>query len=191
MRLALFSFLPEDLVSSLEKIGIRTDADLLFSSVTADILRRLPPGIVTLQDLKHYMAQITDKSSALGVRGDILLALECEKQEQALDSVGSGVKDLDALLNGFGGPRVFELSGEKAAGKTVGCLFLGESVFTLQVYIQALAMHLVLRHLVNNPHSGALWMDTAGDFSAERVAKLLQFHDGAVCNYLLELFSCC
>jgi RAD51-like protein 3 len=118
MRLSLFPFLPENIVSSLEQIGIRTDSDLLFSASTADILRRLPPGTATLQDLTHYTAQIVDKCSALGVRGDVLLALELEKQEQALD-LGSGVTDLDILLNGFGGSRVFEISGEKASGKTV------------------------------------------------------------------------
>lgn len=122
MRLALFPFLPEDLVLSLEQIGIRTDSDFLFSASPGDILRRLPVGTVTLQDLNSYTAQITDKSSAPGIRGDILLAFECEKQAQELD-FGSGVKDLDALLNGFGGTRVFEISGEKASGKTVSSIF--------------------------------------------------------------------
>lgn len=105
-------------MSSLDQIGIRTDSDLLFSSTTADILRRLPPGTMNIRDLIHYTAQIIEESSALGVRGDVLLALERAKQEQELD-FASGVTDLDALLNGFGGSKVFEVSGEKAAGKTV------------------------------------------------------------------------
>jgi RAD51-like protein 3 len=117
MRLSLFPFLPQDLVLSLEQIGIRTDSDFLFSSIT-DILQKLPPGSVTLQDLKIYISEITNKCSALGVRGNILLALEHERQEQELN-LGSGVKDLDALLDDFGGSRVFEISGEKASGKTV------------------------------------------------------------------------
>jgi hypothetical protein len=43
-------------------------------------------------------------------------------------------------------------------------------------------MHVVLRHLVNNPLSGALWMDTTGDFSAERATQLIQLHGGVVSN---------
>jgi RAD51-like protein 3 len=120
MRLALFPFLPGDLVSSLQHIGIRTDSDILFSASTTDILQRLPPGTTTLRDLNNYIAQLTDKCAAIGVRGDTLLALEHEKKEQELDlDLGSGVEDLDTLLNGFGGSRVFEISGEKASGKTV------------------------------------------------------------------------
>ncbi|KIM84382.1 hypothetical protein PILCRDRAFT_410642 [Piloderma croceum F 1598] len=167
MRLSLYPFLPENVVSSLDQIGIRTDSDLLFSSTPADILRRLPPGTVNIQDLRHYTAQIIEEGSALGVRGDVLLALERTKQDQELD-FASGVTDLDALLNGFGGSRVFEVSGEKASGKT------------------ALAMHVVLRHLVNNPHSGALWMDTTGDFSAERATQLIQLHGGVDASTALE-----
>jgi RAD51-like protein 3 len=118
MRLSLYPCLPENIVSSLDQIGIRTDSDLLFPSTTADILRRLPPGTMNIQDLRHYTAQIIEESSALGVRGDVLLSLERAKQEQKLD-FASGVINLDALLNGFGGSRVFEVSGEKASGKTV------------------------------------------------------------------------
>jgi RAD51-like protein 3 len=50
-------------------------------------------------------------------------------------------------------------------------------------------MHVVLRHLVNNPQSGALWMDTTGDFSAERMTQLIQLHNGAVCDPLSQLAS--
>lgn len=128
MRLSLFPFLPQDLVLSLEQIGIRTDSDFLFSSIT-DILQKLPPGTVTLQDLKTYISEITNKCSALGVPGNVLLAFEHERQEQESD-LGSGVKDLDALLDNFGGSRVFEISGEKASGKTVSSVSLGSTVFT-------------------------------------------------------------
>ena len=189
MRLAFFTFLPEALVVSLEQIGIRTDSDLLFSASTADILQLLPPGTVTFQNLKNYIAQITDRCSAVGVRGDILLTIECEKQDQEPD-LGSGLKDLDVLLNGFGGSRVFEVSGEKSSGKTVSFNFvLGEIVSTFAN--KALVMHITLRHLTNSPHAGALWMDTTGDFSAERVTQLLQLHDGAVCDHLPNLLNRC
>jgi RAD51-like protein 3 len=122
MRLSLFAFLPEDFVSSLEQIGIRTESDLLFSAPTADILRKLPSETVTLQELKNYTTQVVDECSVLGVCGDALLAVEREKQERVLD-FGSGVRNLDALLNGFGGSRVFEISGEKATGKTARSIY--------------------------------------------------------------------
>lgn len=120
MRLSLFSFLPKDLVSALEQAGIRTDSDLMFSASTIDILQKLAPGTVTLAELNAYKDQIVSKSSALGVRGHALLDLERERVASRLDlDLTSGVNELDALLDGFGGSRVFEVSGEKASGKTV------------------------------------------------------------------------
>jgi RAD51-like protein 3 len=177
MRLTLFSCIPHNLVSSLERIGISTDSDLLFSASTAEILQKLPPNTVSLQDLKEYTAQITERSAVLGVRGDQLLALD-DASGDGLD-LSSGVYDLDALLNGFGGSRVFEISGEKGSGKTVSP-YESEGLLSSICGLQALAMHVTLRCLVNNQHSGALWMDTTGDFSAERVTQLLQSHKGEV-----------
>lgn len=177
MRLALFSCLPHTLVFSLEEIGICTDSDLLFSASTAEILQKLPSHTVSLQDLKKYTAQITERTAVLGVRGDKSLALADASGDEL--RISSGVHDLDALLDGFGGSRVFEISGEKGSGKTVSLYPLPLAIKS-NSGLQALAMHVVLQCLVNNNLFGALWMDTTGDFSAERVAQLLQSHKGEV-----------
>lgn len=120
MRLSLFPFLPEALVMSLGEIGIQTDADLLFSKSAAEIVQSLPSGTLTLQDLRRYTSQVTEKAAALGVRGDHLLAFKIGKQDQpdGFDFM-SGISNLDALLGPSCGSRVLELSGEKASGKTV------------------------------------------------------------------------
>ncbi|KZP27338.1 P-loop containing nucleoside triphosphate hydrolase protein [Athelia psychrophila] len=161
MRLSLFPFLPGELVSALERAGIKTDSELMFAASTVDIWRKLPPGTVTLDDLNDYRDQVVTKISATGIRGDVLFDLELGTCEAQVD-LTSGLKDLDALLGdgGFGGSRVFEVSGEKASGKT------------------ALAMHVVLRHLVRNPSSAALWMDTTGDFLPYQASQLIDLHAG-------------
>ena len=122
MRLAaLVPFIPENLVTSLERCGIRTDADLLFSAPVFDIFRSLPPGTVTLRDLKRYVDTVAEKVSAPGISAEKLLDLEI--QAQSNDSgLQSGVPELDHLLDGFGGCRVIEISGDKQSGKTVSSL---------------------------------------------------------------------
>ena len=118
MRLLLFPFIPAELVSALEQASIKTDSDLMFATSTADILRKIAPGIVTLAELNHIKEQVIAMTSANGVRGDILLELELSRREEQPDFM-SGIHDLDALLDGFGDSRIFEVSGEKASGKTV------------------------------------------------------------------------
>lgn len=115
MRLAaLVPTLPIELVESLEKCGIRTDTDILFSGTAADIFQRLPRDTVSLRDLTKYIALVTEHAAAPGVRADILLSRESLDYE-----LTSGVPELDRLLGGFGGSRVFEISGDKGSGKSV------------------------------------------------------------------------
>lgn len=113
--------LPADLVLSLEKVGIRTDTDFLFSGTPAEIFQRLPPGTVSLHELTIYIALVTEKASAPGVCADQLLSLETDSHNNR-DEFTCGVPELDALLGGFGGSRVFEISGDKGSGKTVRIL---------------------------------------------------------------------
>jgi hypothetical protein len=40
----------------------------------------------------------------------------------------------------------------------------------------------MLRHLAHHPESGALWIDTTGEFSAERIAQILGSNDEQVVN---------
>lgn len=120
MRLqSLILSIPGDLVAALEACGIRTAADLLFSGTPIDILQRLPPGVVSLADLKTYIALVTESASARGIRGDALYPEELQRRHGYDTDVTCGVDELDALVNGFGGGRVFEISGDRGSGKTV------------------------------------------------------------------------
>lgn len=134
MRLSLYSFIPESLVASLQEIGIRTDSELMFSKTPVEILRLLPSGTVSMQDLQNYITRITAEASAIGVRGDHLLALEDAKREQkkALD-LGTGVQRLDALLGDLADYTLLEVSGEKGSGKTVKyqLLIQGAPIYTI------------------------------------------------------------
>ncbi|KDQ57033.1 hypothetical protein JAAARDRAFT_58515 [Jaapia argillacea MUCL 33604] len=165
MRLSsLIPLLPEHLVKALEICDIRTDTDLLFSGSPLDILHQLPPNTVNLPDLTKYIEQVIEKASAPAIRGDEWLA----RESQATSNLSSGVTELDDILKGFSSPCLLEFSGSKGSGKT------------------ALALHLVLRHLVNNPDAGALWIDTLADFSVERVSETLAKFDQETSSTVLE-----
>ena len=120
MRLqSLIPAIPGDLVAILEDCGFRTDTDLLFSGSPIDILQKLPPGVVTLADLKTYIALVAEKTSARGIRGDELYAEQLQRQLDYDTNITCGVDELDTLVKGFGNGRVFEISGERGSGKTV------------------------------------------------------------------------
>jgi len=155
MRLSnLVPSLPAPLVASLEANGIRTEVDLLFSASTFDIFRRLPAGTVTLQELINYTSVAAELCAAPGVS-----AYEVFSQEEAARSneveLQSGNSELDALLQGLGGRKVIELSGDKGSGKSV------------------LALNLLLHHLKSCSGSNAIWIDTTGEFSPERTSDIL------------------
>lgn len=123
MRLATcIPTLPTELVACLEKCGIRTDADLLFSSPVLDIFRRLPPGTVSLHDLTKYVEVVAELTSAPGISGSDLLQQAQEIQESALE-FPSGIPELDELVGGFVGGHVYEISGDRQSGKTVSNFF--------------------------------------------------------------------
>lgn len=120
MRLQSFiPAIPRDLVAALEACGIRTDTDFLFSGTPIDILQRLPSGVISLADLKTYIALVTETASARGIRGDALYTEELQRQCDYDTDLSCGVDELDALVGGFGNGRVFEISGDKGSGKTV------------------------------------------------------------------------
>ncbi|KAJ7095090.1 P-loop containing nucleoside triphosphate hydrolase protein [Mycena belliarum] len=152
--------IPAQLVSSLETCGIRTDTDLLFSASPFDILRRLPPGSTTLSELKQVTALVAKLASGSGHSAADLLSLT--HTERSGEAFLSGIPQLDELLCGLATPcRLIEVSGCKGSGTT------------------SLLLHLVLRHLVHQPKSGVLWVDSTGDFSAARAAEILELGDGA------------
>ena len=118
MRLAtLVPQIPSDLVNTLEKCGICTVADLIFSS-PIDIYGQLPVGSISLFDLQQLSSHVATLASASGTLGTQLLQRQIEAHEMA-PKLSTGVTELDDLLGGFGGCRVLEISGDTQSGKTV------------------------------------------------------------------------
>jgi RAD51-like protein 3 len=179
MRLrSLIPTIPGDIVAVLEACGIRTDADLLFSGSPIDILQRLPPGVVSLADLKAYTALVADNASARGIRGDALYTVELQRQHAYHTDLTCGVDELDALVNGFGGGRVFEISGDRGSGKTVWRTRFHHRIS--QPRHQLLVSQIALRLLATYKEASVLWMDTAGAFSVERTRQMVQHLYGEV-----------
>ncbi|KAI6102182.1 P-loop containing nucleoside triphosphate hydrolase protein [Pisolithus sp. B1] len=157
MRLrTLVPTIPADLVSAFESCGIKTDTDLLFfDGSNLELFAKLPRGlVVTCGELEKYVSLVAERASPPGIRGDEELeAALCKQRENALE-LSSGVGELDKLVGGFGGGRVFEISGEQGSGKT------------------ALALQISLRLLIAQPDTSVLWVDTRGDFSVGRTARV-------------------
>jgi len=123
MRLnSLVPSIPAELVAALENsCSIRTDTDLLFSGSSLNIIKKLPLGTVTLSDLEMFTQLVAERASAPGRRGDEILA-EISARNDIHSQVSCGVRELDDLVDGFGGSRVIEISGDKESGKTVRLL---------------------------------------------------------------------
>ncbi|KAF5382147.1 hypothetical protein D9615_004241 [Tricholomella constricta] len=167
MRLAaLIPSIPAELVSYLDKCGIRTDTDLLFKPVI-EVYRQLPPGFITLHDLEKAVARVAELASAPGISGADMLSLEKEVHDRA-PILLSGVESIDNLLGGFGGRRVVEISGDRQSGKT------------------ALALNIVIRYLAEFSDAKVLWIDTTGDFSVEQAAHLLESFQTEAASTALE-----
>ena len=114
--------LPGDLMLALEEIGVKTDVDLLFSESTTELFAKLPPGIVSLRDFNHIIAQVTKSAAAPPIRADEYLETETHLRENLFvveDALGCDVPELDRLVGMFSTPRVFEISGDRGSGKTV------------------------------------------------------------------------
>ncbi|KIK25528.1 hypothetical protein PISMIDRAFT_677165 [Pisolithus microcarpus 441] len=158
MRLrTLVPTIPADLVSAFESCGIKTDTDLLFfDGSNLELLAKLPRGLVTCtRELDKYVSLVAERASAPAIRGDEEVEVVLRKQrENAFLELSSGVRELDELVGGFGGGRVFEISGEQGSGKT------------------ALALQISLRLLIAQPNTSVLWIDTCGDFSVGRTARV-------------------
>jgi RAD51-like protein 3 len=65
-------------------------------------------------------------------------------------------------------------------------LVILESLNYLEPKGQALALQIVIQCLLANADSYALWIDTSGDFSAEKTAQLVRHFDIAVSDKVLE-----
>lgn len=175
--------IPDGLFEGLQSIKTSTIQDFLFASPPL-LFHRLPAGCTTLLELGETHAHILGLCSAQGISGDDLYELETADVSER-PRVTSAVTDLNDLVGGdFGGSsrgKILEISGDSGSGKTVSTLlFLCK--MTIDV-AQALALHLILRHLCTHEDASALWIDTVGDFSVEKPAQLLEHFDGAVSRW--------
>ncbi|KAG8740780.1 hypothetical protein FRC10_003889 [Ceratobasidium sp. 414] len=145
-----------EILESLESVGIKTTNDLLFTPLP-DLLLRLTTaeGILTT-DIITLQEQIATATAAECTRGDELYT----KEVGVLGSMQTpnehlGIQALDDLFGPtLSGPYVIELSGTTGCGKST------------------LAMQLVTRCLVHNLDASALWVDTSGEFSSERIHRM-------------------
>ncbi|KAF5327347.1 hypothetical protein D9619_004447 [Psilocybe cf. subviscida] len=156
MRLSnLIPSLPQDLISALETIGIRTEMDLLFSASALDMYNRLPAGSITFQDLSYYMGLAAELCAAPGASARDLWTLEDEARRKDVQ-LATGDEEFDLFLSGLGSRRVLELSGDSGSGKTT------------------LAVQLILYHLAANPNHTGTYVDTTGDFSLDQASRIVE-----------------
>jgi RAD51-like protein 3 len=121
MRLAnLVPSISAELVTALDTLGIRTESDLLFSATPREILNRLPPETVSLEDLETAIDAVAELSAASGVSCFNLLTLEAgPRGSDAPAPFVSGNEDIDRILSGLGRHKIIQLSGDKGSGKSV------------------------------------------------------------------------
>lgn len=119
MRLAsCLSAIRDDLLYALEACGIRTDRELLFSTSSLELYKRLPSETTTLHELDQLRTLVAESAAASASVGPALLAEECRGLLDVA-AITSGVVELDDLLEGFGTPGIVQISGDKNSGKTV------------------------------------------------------------------------
>lgn len=120
MRLAnLIPSISTELVAHLNDIGIRTEIDLLFSATPLEILRHLPAGCTSLEELKSFIDLVTGLCAAPGMSALELVSLETRARTKDKE-LRSGNEQIDRLLCGLGGRKVIHVSGERGSGKSVG-----------------------------------------------------------------------
>ncbi|EMD34019.1 hypothetical protein CERSUDRAFT_159414, partial [Gelatoporia subvermispora B] len=165
----LISTLPQSLVDALDALGIRTDADLLFSCPSNEIFKKLPTGTISLRDFSTLISDVAELASAPSTLGHEIYGAEAKRREDLYEEdFRTGLPMLDEILGGLIPPRVIEVSGDRGSGKTATSQF-------------------VLRHLSRVHESSALWIDTTGDsFSPERMETLLQMYESEDASSVLE-----
>ncbi|TBU41488.1 P-loop containing nucleoside triphosphate hydrolase protein [Dichomitus squalens] len=154
--------LDTEVVQALCSVGVKTDSDLLLAGEPMDIFAKLAPGHgIGLKTFNEVVAQVAQLAAAVPVYADKAFQLETKLTEEVLDDgVLLELPELDNLLGGFGPPRVIEFSGDTGSGKT------------------ALALHMAIRHLSFVEDSTVLWIDSSGEFSAERVSTIIPRMEG-------------
>ncbi|KAK7449638.1 hypothetical protein VKT23_013113 [Stygiomarasmius scandens] len=157
--------LPASLVQALAHLSIYTTSDLLFNASTVKLItgqtplqarafslyEHLPSGIISLRDLERCLVSVLRKIAPPGVSAHDL-HLRSKTYLNAFPT-------LDRLIDseecrGLPSQNVYEISGDRGAGKST------------------LALNIVLRNLFFGS-SEILWIDSTGDFSADRALEVL------------------
>lgn len=175
MRLRTLLFdCPKPILDALEACNIDTDEEFLFSSSAIALFQKLPPNIITYAELENLRDRVARSLAAEGRSG--------EEDLQELDGVDdkegthwkAGVSALDHLLQTVG-HGIIEVAGDRGSGKTVHslcsnskCPYRSMDVTSFQGLVLALALNCLLESPDNVVH----WIDTAGEFSAERASML-------------------
>ena len=121
MRLAnLVPSISAELVTAFNTLEIRTETDLLFSATPHELLNRLPPETVSLEDLEAAINTVAELSAASGVSCFNLSTLEAGPSgSDAPAPLVSGNECIDRILSGLGRHKIIQLSGDKGSGKSV------------------------------------------------------------------------
>lgn len=116
MRLSVIPEIPSGLVIPLEQCGIRTDSDFL-SMTAAEILRSLPPGVVSIGEIKRYKNIVIEAASAPGYPARSLLNSMSGNVSPTIE-LSSSLGYITHLLAAHSG-RVVELAGGRDSRKSV------------------------------------------------------------------------
>ncbi|KAL5526631.1 hypothetical protein ACEPAF_8355 [Sanghuangporus sanghuang] len=158
MRLrALLSEYPKSLVDALDSCGIKTDEALLCSSsLLPELWQRLPPDSMTFSQLEEIRGIAIKSLSAPGTTGTETLegSSMSENGSDYWPQLASSCPKLTGLLNATQ-TGVIEVGGDKGSGKT------------------AVILNAALACLEASDDNIVHWIDTVGDFSAERASRIL------------------
>lgn len=175
MRLRTLLFdCPKPILDALEACNIDTVEEFLFSSSATALFQKLPPNIIPYAKLENLRDRVARLLAAEGRSGEEVL----KELDGVYDKEGThwkaGVSALDHLLQTVG-HGIIEVAGGRGSGKTVHslcsnskCPYRSMDVMSFQGLVLALALNCLLESPDNVVH----WIDTAGEFSAERASML-------------------
>lgn len=177
------------IVQALDQIGIRTDADFLFGWPATELFDKLQNSLVTQPSESHvtyeefydFRDRLLKKLAVPASTGDVELEREMNRLA-TVPGASSGVEEIDSMTGGFGRCEVMEVAGATGSGKTVRRRFFLPCVWLTLINptSQLLLFQVVLRYLSNHNEASALWLDTTGEFSAERAREMMEFIQGPV-----------
>ncbi|EJD06717.1 uncharacterized protein FOMMEDRAFT_152019 [Fomitiporia mediterranea MF3/22] len=157
MRLrTLLADQPKRLLDALDTCGIKADEDFLFSvSALPELWQRLPADTVTFTELEQVREIVIESLSAEGTPGtDFLEEIEADKEVNPKSRWPANCAELRAVLDAVKN-GIIEVSGDKGSCKST------------------LILNITLECLQSAESSVVHWIDTTGEFSAERASRIL------------------